>query len=153
MKRGEVIARLTANERKLYAIARAMMGNEQDALDMISETACRAWRKAGSIREEEAVDGWLAATLVNCCKSALRRRKPQAEIDPEALPAPDETAAFDAREMVERLPETYRAIVLLRFFAGMKAGEIARQLDLPESTVRYRLQRALALLRLQLEEV
>lgn len=85
MKRGEVIARLTANERKLYAIARAMMGNEQDALDMISETACRAWRKAGSIREEEAVDGWLAVTLINCCKSALRRRKPQAGIDPEAL--------------------------------------------------------------------
>lgn len=148
MKTSEIVGRLKHDERKLYAIARAMMGNEHDALDMLSETSYLACRKAGTIRSEDSVSCWLATVMVNCCRTALRKRRPTVLIDPETLPAPDETGAFDVREMVERLPDEYRAIVVLRFYGDMRAPEIARRLKLPESTVRHRLNRALTLLRM-----
>lgn len=152
MTRRQMMARLEVDRHKLYAIARVMMGNEQDALDMVSEVSCRAYRKAHTVREESAAGAWLATVLVNCCRGELRRRKPTQELDIAQLAVADETSQVDAREMVESLPSEYRAIVLMRFYGEMSSPEIAHRLDMPVNTVRNRLNRALSLLRLQLEE-
>lgn len=154
MRRKAVIACLEANEKRLYAIARAMMGNDQDALDMLSEASYQAYKRAGSIRSEQAVYKWLTTVLINCCRMELRKKRPQTqELTVNEYPTPDNTAQIDTQDMLERLPEEYKTIVMLRFFGEMTTREIASQINLPESTVRYRLDSALKALRLQLEEV
>ena len=151
MTQTEIAAHLTAHQRRLYSIARGMLGNEQDALDAVAEAAYRACLKCGGIKDEEAVAGWLSAVTVNCCRMALRRRKRHADAGALNLHEPDGTANYDVREMVERLPPRDREIVLLRYYADMRYADIARRLRMPESTVRARLKQALQALKWELE--
>ncbi len=50
-------------------------------------------------------------------------------------------------EAVARLPDTYREVILLRFYGGQSCAEISRDLGVPLGTVTKRLSRAYALLR------
>ena len=147
------MSRLIAqNQRKIFVIAYRLVGNEQDALDMVSETAYRACIKASSLRNEEAAAGWLCAITVNCCRDLLRKRRPNNPDELAFQSVPDSTGHYDAHDMVQRLPRRESQIMLLRFFADLHPAEIARQLNIPESTVRSRINRALIRLRRQLEE-
>ena len=148
----QMLDQLRRDEMKLYSIARGMMGNHHDALDMVQETAFKACRKAWSLRDEGAVSGFLCAVLVNCCRSALRRRHAWVELCPDQASVPDETGSVDLRQMVESLPHAQRELVLLRFYADMTHAQIAARLHMPESTVRHRLKRTLQALRMQWEE-
>ncbi|HEX5441542.1 MAG TPA: sigma-70 family RNA polymerase sigma factor, partial [Ktedonobacterales bacterium] len=62
------------------------------------------------------------------------------------------TAALDLRNAVNRLDESLRVIVALRYYAGLDATEIGEALGIPASTVRGRLSRALAILRAALSD-
>jgi DNA-directed RNA polymerase specialized sigma24 family protein len=64
--------------------------------------------------------------------------------------ASDHTGALDLRAAVRDLPGEQRLVVALRFYGGMKATEIAEALDIPATTVRTRLHRALITLRTRL---
>lgn len=152
MTQRQMVQRMEADRQKLYAMARAMMGNEHDALDMVSEAAYKACRKAHTIKDEQATGAWLATVLVNCCRDGLRKRKGTVELDVDAIAVPDETAQVDTRQMVESLPSEYRAIVLMRFYGEMRPPEISKRLGMPQKTVRSRLNRALSLMKMQLEE-
>lgn len=150
----EKVAHLIHQEQKLlYNIARGMMKNEQDALDVVSEAACRAMEKAHTLRAEAAAKAWLLTIVTNCARSALRKNKPTlGDKALEQLQTPDETPGVDLKELVERLPVKEREAVLLKFYAGFGPSEIARLKHLPESTVRARLKRALSSMKIQLEE-
>ena len=152
MHQDDIARLIEKDQRKLYVIAYRLLRNEQDALDAVSETAYRACRKAASLRNEQAASGWLCAIAVNCCRDMLRKRRVDEPYALDRLSVPDEANHFDARDMVHRLPKRESQIMLLRFFAGLTPAEIARQLHIPESTVRSRIDRALSRLRLQLEE-
>lgn len=148
----EMAAHLSTHQRRLYAIAHSMMGNEQDALDALSEVAYRACLKCGGLRQESAVVSWLGTITVNCCRMALRKRKYHEDASQYMPSVPDDTSTVDLREMVEHLPLRIREIVLLRYYADMRYADIARALHMPESTVRSRHKQALEALRLQWEE-
>ena len=151
MTQTEMAVHLAAHQRRMYCVARNMLGNEQDALDAVAEAAYRACLKCGSIKSVETIAAWLSAVTVNCCRMALRKRRAYVDTDMENLPEPDETERVDVREMVERLPLRDREIVLLRYYADMRYADIARRLRMPESTVRSRHKQALQTLKWELE--
>ena len=61
------------------------------------------------------------------------------------------TGALDLRAAINALPNDLRAIVVLRFYAGLDATEIGAILNIPSGTVRSRLHRAMAQMRERLQ--
>jgi RNA polymerase sigma-70 factor (ECF subfamily) len=147
-------------------VAAALIGLA-DAEDAAQEALMRAWNNWTALREEGAVRSWLLRITVNVCHNwraghfGTHRSRTQplgAETDEVTAwslvgvgPGTTEHAtALDLRLAVMSLPGELRAVVALRFYAGMDATEIGAALDLPSPTVRTRLRRALALLRADL---
>ena len=153
MDRQEFAARTQALRQRLYRTAYLYLGREADALEAVDEAVYQALRSLGKLRQEDLFETWLTRILINECHRELRRRRRIS--GEEALP---ETAGPDAydhlplKDAVARLPETLRAVVILRYFTGCTQGETAAALDIPQGTVATRQRRALELLRLELGE-
>lgn len=153
MDRQEFAARTQALRQRLYRTAYLYLGREADALEAVDEAVYQALRSLGQLRQEAYFETWLTRILLNECHRELRRRKRLA--GEEALP---ETAGPDAydhlplKDAVARLPETLRAVVILRYFTGYTQSETVAALAIPQGTVATRQRRALELLRLELGE-
>lgn len=89
--------------------------------------------------------------LIRVCYRELRRRTRQQEVPVEEQGAEDYDG-LPLREAIERLPEELRQIIVLRYFTGLTQAETAQALEIPQGTVVTRQRRALALLRVELEE-
>jgi RNA polymerase sigma-70 factor (ECF subfamily) len=147
----------------LYSLARRLV--RDGAEDLVQETLIRAYRSFGTLKEDAAAGQWLKSILVNVFRDELRRRArtveelPVEEVDGFSLyrtlvevdPLPysdtlhlDFLRAFgkdDVREVLLRMPEIYRAPLVLRYMDGFATKEIARLLDVPLGTILARLHR------------
>jgi RNA polymerase sigma-70 factor (ECF subfamily) len=160
----EAFQRLATHELPtLYSLARRLVGD--GAEDLVQETLIRAYRSFASLKEEEAGGRWLKSILVNVFRDQLRKRarsieelpvddvdgfslyRTLVEVDP--LPYSDTLhvdflrafGADDVAEVLLRLPEIYRAPLVLRYMDGFSTKEIAHMLELPLGTVLARLHR------------
>ena len=153
MDRQEFAARTQALRQRLYRTAYLYLGREADALEAVDEAVYQALRSLGQLRQEAYFETWLTRILLNECHRELRRRKRLA--GEEALPdsaGPDAYDHLPLKDAVARLPETLRAVVILRYFTGCTQSETAAALAIPQGTVATRQRRALELLRLELGE-
>ena len=141
---------------RLYSFARSLTRSRPAAEDLVQETYVRALRAAHRPSDPAGVRPWLFTILRNVWRNERRRRQPDAfASDPDLLPslrAPfEETLDQDAmaeriRTSIDRLPDAYREVVLLRFSQGLSYREIAEIVDCPAGTVMSRLARARALI-------
>jgi RNA polymerase sigma factor (sigma-70 family) len=155
------IRELLAHADWLRRLARHVVRGEGEADDLLQDTWVAALR-APPGRDREA-QPWLAEVLRNFARRAWRsgrarqRREEQTEpFDPAAATTPDlllERAQAQRllAELVVSLDEPFRSTVLLRYFEGLSAAEIARSQGVPAGTVRWRLKEALDRLRLALD--
>jgi RNA polymerase sigma-70 factor, ECF subfamily len=147
----------------LYALARRLV--RDGAEDLVQEALLRGYRAFPTLREDAAVGPWLKTILVNLFRDQLRKRARSIEevpvekleefslyrtlIDEDPLPYSDTLhhdflQAFgreEVREVLLRLPEIYRAPLVLRYMDGFATPEIAGMLDLPLGTVLAQLHR------------
>ena len=152
MTEQEYLDRAEALKTRLYRTALLYLGGEAAALDAVDEAVYKGLRACKKLRQPEFFDTWMTRILINTCNAELRRRK--REIAVEELP---ETAAeaYDAlplKEAIRRLPGELRAVIVLRYFAGLTLAETAEALGVPPGTVSTRQRRALSLLKLELTE-
>lgn len=155
MKQETFAARVQAVRAKLYRTAYLYLGSEADALEAVDEAVYQALRALKRLRQETFFETWLTRILLNECHKELRRRKRFSPAGEEALPdtaGPDAYDGLPLKEAIRRLPEELRAVVILRFFAGLSQAETAETLNIPQGTVATRQRRALQLLRLELGE-
>jgi len=148
---------------RLYAAARRLEGS--GAEDLVQDCLLRAYRAFDTLDDEAAGPAWLQAILVNVYRDRLRKRArsvveaPIEDLDGFSLyrtiaeedPFPysdtlhlDFLRAFgkeDVEAVLLRLPEIYRAPLVLRYMQGFDTKEIARLLDAPLGTVLARLHR------------
>ena len=155
MDHEEFAARTEAVRARLYRTAYLYLGSEADALEAVDEAVYQALRALKKLRQPEFFETWLTRILLNECHKELRRRRRFHPNGTEALPesaGPDAYDDLPLKEAVRRLPEDLRAVVILRFFAGLTPAETAAALNMPQGTVATRQRRALELLRLELGE-
>lgn len=112
--------------------------------DATQETLIIVFKGLRSLREPEALHGWVRSIAV---REAVRiaRREPrwQADADPADLPAPgDVELAADIRDVLDRLTPEHRAALVLRDLEGLEEQEAAALMGLPVGTVKSRLHRA-----------
>ena len=148
------------------------MRNPADAEDLTQETFLRALRQLESLKEQAALGVWLYRIATHVSYDFLRRvsRRPVLQMegaDDEAGGA-QELATMAAtprldqiveqaemstcvQEFLERLPDGYRAAILLHDLQGLTSAEIAAFLDCTPGTVKIRLHRARSRLRAALQ--
>lgn len=153
MSETEFIKRVEAVKGRLYRTALAYLGGEAAALEAVDETVYQALRHLRQLRQAEFFETWLTRILINACKRELRRLQ---RLRPaEYLPEESENFNYDAlplREAIARLPEELRQVIVLRFFEDLTQAQAAAVLEIPQGTVATRQRKALALLKLDLEE-
>src|SRR5262245_62016440 len=150
---------------RMLAVARRFVRNDDDARDIVQSAYLDAFRSVGQCQGQCLIGTWLHRIVVNTAlmKLRTRRRKPEASID-ELLPAfqedghhveqfTDWCAPADelieraetramVRACIDRLPENYREVLLLRDIEEFSTEESARMLSLTTTAVKVRLHRA-----------
>ena len=150
--------KLTSQE--VYRTARAVLRDEEEALDVQQDTFVYAYNHLDQLSDPEKVRPWLRAIAVNRAKSILRRNSPllftelenedgeglpeQADLSAEASPELSlerkETAEL-VNEILGELSDGQRAAVAMYYYEQMPVAEIAEALGVSTSTVKNQLAR------------
>lgn len=141
--------------------ALVILGNQADAEDIAQDSLCRAFVDLHKLKDPLKLGAWLRA--INRCNALdlRRRRKAQREqrlatgeaatLTKSQLPGRGPTpeagtpVANEAERViraVDGLPETFREVVVLRYWEKLTLAQIAERLSLPPGTVRSRIARA-----------
>lgn len=126
------------------------------AEDTVQEVLIKAHRGWDRIRRADSPDAYVHRMIVNeylTWRRKWSRYVPSAEIEPQrAEPDPAEQHADRAELVAElaKLPPRQRAVIALRYYAGLSDTEIAAALSCRPATVRSQASRALAKLRVEL---
>lgn len=147
----------TTEKVRLFHIAYAMCGDQRAAEDAVAEAISRVWPR---FRAGKVIDPapYLRRAVANVIVSGRRRRRSEAVAyerhgpDVTELEDPDLANRF-VWDLIQQLPMEQRAVLVLRFVAGMSEVEIAAALRTPRGTVKSRTSRAMQTLRGQLEGV
>lgn len=163
------------NNRRLYRVARGILGNDAEAEDVVQETYIKAFENLALFRGESNLATWLTRIAINEALGRKRRQRPTTDLsnldmiddqgearvlifpgvrmdsNPEA-----NASRSEIRHLLERaiddLPEAFRIVFVMREVEQMSVAETASQLGIQPETVKTRLHRARRLLREALEE-
>lgn len=158
-------------QRPVYSIILRMVRRAEDAEDLTQETFVRMFRALDRYDQERPFSAWLFTIGSRIAIDHLRRRRVptfslhqaepgsseehQIDIEDAGL-KPDEITSnreeeLQSQAMIDSLPPHYRIVVLLRHQQDLSYDEIAEALHLPLGTVKARIHRARALLKLRIE--
>ena len=143
---------------RLWAVALRTTGDPEEAADSLQDALITAYRRAEQFRGDSAVTTWLHRIVVNASLDRLRRRAVRAAAplpdDNDNLPGAvvaDPVDHMDRRDTqlvvtaaLAELPEDQRAAILLVDVEGWSVEDAARQLGIPEGTVKSRCHRGRA---------
>jgi RNA polymerase sigma-70 factor (ECF subfamily) len=169
----ETLVRSTSS--RLLTVARRILGSDEDARDALQEAFTAAFRALPRFEGQARLSTWLHRIVVNTALMKLRSRKrrPEEPIDTllpgykddghaaiEPVEWSDgadvaleraETRAF-VRAQIDRLPDNYRTVLVLRDIEEMSTPEAAEALGISENAVKIRLHRARQALRALIDE-
>ena len=144
---------LIADYQKLYRLAYSYVHNENDALDIVQESAYKAVKNSHTLKNLQYAGTWIYRIVINESISFLRKQKKQEttlyEADGETE---DLYQDVDLHQALEQLDLMDKTVIVLRYFEGMQLNQIAETLDENLSTVKSRLYRSLKKLKISLEE-
>lgn len=155
---------------RLFRVARAVMGNDEEAEDVLQAAWLAAFHGLSGFRGEAGLLTWLTAITLNEARARLRKRRPMLALDmldrgapqivafPGSAPPSDPEAEAGRAQMrtvlesgIDELPPDFRVVFILREIEGCSVEETARQLAIAPATVKTRHFRARRLLRRALE--
>lgn len=159
-------------ERKVYNIVYRLVGNPEDASEVLQDTFLRAYRFIEKFRFKSSFYTWLYRIATNTSLTRLRSRKTPKMVSLDEPTGDDRTLAIEIpdyryspermherREMrealqaaVDSLPPDYRSVVVLRDLEGLSNEEVSKVLSISLSAVKSRLHRARLELRSKLEK-
>jgi RNA polymerase sigma-70 factor, ECF subfamily len=160
---------------RLLSVARRFLRDEEEARDAVQDSFLSAYKALDRFDQGSRLSTWLHRIVINACLMRLRtrRRKPEDSIEEllpqfeadghqvrhptpewegsaETLLARKETRSI-VREAIDRLPDSYRSVLLLRDIEELSTEEAARSLGVTANAVKIRLHRARQALRTLLE--
>ena len=136
----------------LFGLCLRMMGQREDAEDVLQETLLRALRGLAGFDGERPLRPWLVGIAANRCRTALGRRskRPVAVGNPEEAPdhrpglADPDDLAGELERAIARLRPDYRTVFALYHEQALSYEEIAESLNRPVGTIKTWLHRARA---------
>jgi RNA polymerase sigma-70 factor (ECF subfamily) len=145
---------------ELLGYARKSVGDPQLAEEVVQETFARAWRFRSSFRRDDgAMRGWLFAIERRVLIDQYRQRsaRPAQPLENDLAAPEDEIEramiGWQVEEAIRRLRPEHREVLVNTYFGQRSSRELAKELSIPEGTVRSRLFYALRSMRLTLDEM
>lgn len=156
------------HQRRAYQYAFRLTRNPDEAADLVAEAFVRVHRSIQGFQGQSAFTTWLYRILTNCFLDARKRaaRRPTTSLDDvmrtddgemERQIASDDVDPVDLVQQgcraetlaaaIDRLPKTYKTIVIMYHCENLSYEEIAQSLRIPIGTVKSRLNRARLALR------
>jgi RNA polymerase sigma-70 factor, ECF subfamily len=141
-------------EKKIYNLAWRMVGNREDAQDIVQETFLSVFKSIKSLRDPGSFSTWLYQIALNHCRARRRSRTPDLSLDD---PGMDQAGAgefpsgisagrgdsLEARDIIRKafagLSEDHRSAIVLKQYLGLSLEELANVMECPLSTAKSRL--------------
>ena len=162
------------NNRRLYRVARSVLGDDSEAEDVVQEAYVRAFASLGTFRGDSSLTTWLTRITLNEALGRLRQRRPTVELtvldlkpagsaniipfpimqpgtDPERTVAQQQIRRL-IEGAIDELPEAFRTVFVMREIEEMSVEETADFLKIEPATVKTRLHRARRRLRQALDQ-
>lgn len=145
----------------MYNVCRRMMGDEEEAKDLLQESFVDAFQKLPTLREINTFSSWIKRIVVNNCINAIRKKKlltSQLEENDDFLEEEEddfEYTQYQANQIMEAIdliPEGCRSVLNLYLFEGYDHKEIGEILGVSESASKAQYCKAKARIRKILEE-
>lgn len=142
-------------QKPLFAYLIRRLGNPSQAEEAAQEAFVRAFQGLGSLRKPGLFHSWLIGIAARLLKEQFRLAERQ-ERGREAAgtlwgEAPGSQSDYPVEEAIAELPESYRQVILLRYYEGLSCQETATRLEVPLGTVTKMLSRAYEKLRQELQ--
>ena len=163
------------NAGRMLAAAKRLLRNEDEAADAVQDAFTSAFKNLAAFNGNAQISTWLHRIVINAALMRLRSRKHRAEqsID-DLLPRFDEHGAWAespgrlaassqelleqretrvvVRRCIDRLPDSYRAVLVMRDIEDLDTVEVAEALGITSNAVKIRLHRARQALRTLIEQ-
>lgn len=151
MSNETLIHSFTKRRSRLALFARRLLGNDDEAEDVLQEAFCRLWPRAATLQTDTDADRVAMTTVRNISIDVLRERKllDSSAIESLAEGPPDDTEPSTAQRLdrVERIAQQHLTPQQWRIFRchdieGQSYSDIAKQEQMLEATVRKHVSRA-----------
>ena len=156
LKRKKVEKYIIENREYYYRLAYSYVKNEADSLDVIQESIIKALISIESLKEIEKVKSWFYKIVIRTSIDYIRKNKKYNDmIDISEIinnGKSDQYKDLDLYKALDELDETYKTIIILRYFEDMKINDIADILDENPNTVKTRLYAGLKKLKIDIGE-
>ena len=135
---------------RLLAYCRRILGNTDDAEDVVQDVFIKAHDKIDSLMNGILLKHWLFSIARNEALMKIRKRHPETSIDADAVwddETPiDQLEHQETSEIVQRLLRDlkleYREVLVLREYDGLSYSDIAKIIGVSEDVIRVRIYRA-----------
>lgn len=151
-------------QKPVFKIAYRMVGQREEAEDVSQEIFLTVFQKIHQFDPAKKFTPWLYRVAVNTCISRLRRKKKvvllnfddpssrqiefdHSELDDPILHIEQEELRKELAEALLKMPDGYRAMIILRYQLDLTNAEIADTLSITKENVEVKMHRARKLLR------
>lgn len=148
---------IVSSYQELYRLAYSYVGNEQDALDVVQESAYKCICHAKQIHQEKYIKTWIWRVVINTAIDYSRKNSREIAVDTVTedyleKPYQQKQETDGIYEALAVLEEREKSIIILYYFEGFKIREIAKILEMNTNTVKSVLYRSLKKLKLKMRE-
>ncbi len=144
-------------ERKTYNLAWHMLGNREDAQDVVQETFLSVFKSIRNLREPGSFSTWIYKITLNHCRARRKSRssifllrdlvsdrtEDESELLQEMPAIRDSSGSIEALDIVRKaladLSDDHRAAIVLKEYMGLSLEELADVMKCPLSTAKSRL--------------
>lgn len=139
---------------KFYRLAYSYVKNEDDAMDIVQESVCKALTAKRTLHTEQYLQAWCYRIVINTAIDVLRKKKKESiGVEEYLLSEKGQNDRnyenVEVMELLAKLKEKDRVVLILRYFEDMKLEDIAQVTGEKVSTIKSRLYRALKQLKIQ----
>lgn len=146
------------NKDQIYRTAYAYVKDETMALDIVQETVCKAYLNIHSLKKSMYFKTWIMKIAINVSTDFYKKRNKVIYLDQAQLlnkadtPVYSEHEKFYLLDMIDKMDEKYKKVIIMKYFNDMTINDISEVLDIPLGTVKTYLNKGLTFLRKYMKE-
>ncbi len=145
----------------VFRLILKIVGNYDDAKDLTQDVFVKTFESIGQYKPQYKFFSWIYRIAINEALLFVKRRKNFRQIDSVTdlgIHLPEQTSDYEHREKllnhaIGGLSESYKSVVLLKYYSDLSYTDMAAILEIPEKTVKSRLFDARKILREKLVKI
>lgn len=148
MDKNQFVQLVLEAEPTLFHVSFSILHHEQDCADAVQEAVVKAYEQRDTLKNPAYFKTWLVRIVMNECYQILRKRKRNVPLEEEFLENDRKLGRYvredylDLYRAIAGLKEKDKICILLFYMEDFTIAQIAKILEIPEGTVKSRLNRA-----------